>query len=202
MALRSDDDQAILYLCRATLAAGKAQVPKGTIDKDDLSWVRRVAYCKDVWRTPPFRSDVRANAGLDPVGSQREAVLLSGFMMHMAATVPDRGGKGHSKPQTALDIALAIKRILKRLGAPLGILPEVQATFKGLVKQYIALRGHEVLQPERKKPLTGATLQSILYLPNGVKIGRRTLDWEDPFFVVFKVVLCTGLSKGMRLASA
>jgi hypothetical protein len=120
--------------------------------------------------------------------------------MHMAATVTGRGGHGHCKPQTALDLVLAIKRVHKRLGAPMGILPEVRATFVGLVKQYMAVHGPEALQPARKEPLTDAILQSALSLPIGTKVGRRVLDWSDPFFVVFKAVLCTGLSSGMRKA--
>jgi len=199
LALRPVDDSTILYLCRATLEAAEAKVAAGTVVKDDLAWTRWVRYCSSVWKTPPFRSDIRANAGLDVVGGHREAILLSGFLMHMASTVPSRGGKGHCKPQTALDLVLAIKRIHKRLGAPMGILPEVRGTFQGIIKRYVAIHGTDALQAKRKEPMTDAILSRILAL-GGVSIGRRTLDWSDLFFVVFKAILCAGLSSGMRKA--
>jgi hypothetical protein len=65
--------------------------------------------------TPGFRPDIRANAGLDYIGAQR--------------------GKGVCKPQTALDMVLAIKRIHKRLGVPIGVLPLVRSTFQGFARQ-------------------------------------------------------------------
>ena len=30
------------------------------------------------------------------------------------------------------------------------------------------------------------------------KLGNRKLDWADPFFIVFKAILCAGLSAGFR----
>ena len=39
-----------------------------------------------------------------------------------------------------------------------------------------------------------------LHLPNGTKLGVRALDWRGPLSVVFKAILCVGLSAGFRKA--
>jgi hypothetical protein len=199
LALRPTNDAAILSLCRASLDASEAMAAKGTKTKDTLAWQRWVAYCAEM-DTPAFRSDVLANAGLSVVGSHREAILLTGFLLRSAATIPGKDGKGHCKPQTAYDQVLAVKRIHKRMGAPLEVLPTVRNALKALVKAYVALNGIHELLPKRKEPLTNVIIGKILALPAGTKVGARVLDWDDPFFVVFKAILCTGLSAGFRKA--
>jgi hypothetical protein len=43
--------------------------------------------------------------------------------------------------QTAVDMVLAIKRIHKRLGVPIDVLPSVRSTFQGLARQYVEKNG-------------------------------------------------------------
>ena len=57
----------------------------------------------------------------------------------------------------------------------------------------MALNGTNELLPKREKPLTNVIIGKILALPAGTKVFARVLDWDDPFFVVFKAILCTGL---------
>ena len=199
LALRPANDAVILALCRASLAASEAVAADSTRDKDNLAWQRWVLYCAEM-DTPAFRSDIMANAGLSVLGSHRESILLTGFLLRCAATVPGKGGKGLCKPQTAYDQVLAIKRIHKRLGAPMEVLPAVRNALKSLVKEYVAANGIRELLPKRKEPLTNVIVTKMLHLPNGTKLGARTLDWSDPFFVVFKAILCVGLSAGFRKA--
>jgi hypothetical protein len=54
--------------------------------------------------------------------------------------------------------------------------------------------------PKRKEPLSGAIIAKILELPNGMAMGRMVLNWNSPFFTVFKAILCAGFSSGMRKA--
>ena len=119
LALKPHNDGVIIALCRASIAGAEASVASSTALKDDLAWTRWETYCLSM-NTPAFRSDIRANAGIDYVGAQRESLLLVGFMIHCAATISSYGGKGACKPQTALDMVLALKRIHKRLGVPIG----------------------------------------------------------------------------------
>ena len=127
--------------------------------------------------TPAFRSDVLANAGLSIIGSHREAILFTGFLLRMAATLPGQGGRGtHCKPQTAYDQVLAIKRIHKRMGAPMEVLPTVRNALKALVKDYMVTNGINGLLPKRKEPLTNVIIGKLLELPTGIKLGNRKLD--------------------------
>ena len=54
--------------------------------------------------------------------------------------------------------------------------------------------------PKRKEPLSNAIIAKILKLPNGMAMGRKLLNWDSPFFTVFKAILCAGFSSGMRKA--
>jgi hypothetical protein len=199
LALRPSNDAVILALCKASLDASESMVAGGTTDKDNKAWQRWVLYCAEM-DTPAFRSDITANAGLSVLGGHREAILLTGFLLRCAATVPGKGGKGLCKPQTAYDQVLAIKRIHKRMGAPLEVLPTVRNALKALIKEYVSVNGIAELLPKRKEPLTTEIVTKILALPSGTKIGARSLSWLDPYFVVFKAILCAGLSAGFRKA--
>ena len=199
LALKPEDDSVIFELCRAALAAAEDSAAPATLVKDTLTWDRWGDYCASM-NTPAFRSDLRANAGLNVIGAHRESLLLAGFMIHCASIIPSYGGKGHCKPQTAWDAVLAVKRIHKRLGAPIGVLPLVRSIFQGVVKKYVQLHGADALMPKRKEPLSDSIIASMLALPAGIKLGKQTLDWTSPFFIVFKAVLCTGFSSGMRKA--
>ena len=199
LALRPTNDAVILALCRASLNSAEATSAHSTADKDTLAWKRWTVYCAEM-DTPTFRSDMMANAGLSVVGTHREAILLTGFLLRMAATLHGHGGKGHCKPQTAYDQILAIKRIHKKMGAPMEVLPAVRATLKALVKEYVTKHGIAAILPKRKEPLSGEIIGQLLALPNGTKLGSRVLNWADPFFVVFKAILCAGFSAGFRKA--
>ena len=199
LALKPHNEGVIVALCRASIAGAEASVASSTALKDDLAWTRWETYCLSM-NTPAFRSDIRANAGIDYVGAQRESLLLVGFMIHCAATISSYGGKGACKPQTALDMVLAIKRIHKRLGVPIDVLPSVRSTFRGLVRQYVEKNGPDAIMPKRKEPLSNAIIAKILELPNGTAMGRKVLNWDSPFFTVFKAILCAGFSSGMRKA--
>ena len=78
------------------------------------------------------------------------------------------------------------------------VLPTVRNALKALVKDYVVTNGISGLLPERKEPLTNVIIGKLLELPTGIKLGNRKLDWADPFFIVFKAILCAGLSAGFR----
>jgi hypothetical protein len=84
LALKPHNEGVIVALCRASIAGAEASVASSTALKDDLAWTRWETYCLSM-NTPAFRSDIRANAGIDYVGAQRESLLLVGFMIHCAA---------------------------------------------------------------------------------------------------------------------
>jgi hypothetical protein len=199
LALRPKDPAALQALCAATLGAAEMVPALGTLSTDDLAWARWTAYCESMG-TPPIRSDVLANAGLDFAGAHRETVLLSGFLMHLAETLPGRGGRGRAKPQASLNMVLAVKRIHRRMGAPMEVLPGVRRVFEAIVKSYVKAHGPDALLPKRKEPLDAPRIEKLLGVPAGTSLGELTLDWSEPRFVVFKAVLCTGFAGAFRKA--
>jgi hypothetical protein len=199
LALRPRDPEALLRLSTAVLRASEDVPAAGTLRADDLAWERWTTYCATMG-TPPIRSDILANAGLDYLGSQRETLALCGFLMHCAESMTGREGKGRAKPGTINQQVLAVRRIHVRLNAPMGALPGVRRVFIALVKAYVELHGPDALMPKRKEPLDAARIAKMLALPNGTRLGRRTLNWTDPFFVVLKAVFCTGFAAAFRKA--
>jgi hypothetical protein len=199
LALRPRDPDALLRLSTAVLRASEEVPAAGTLRADDLAWERWTTYCASMG-TPPIRSDILANAGLDYLGSQRETLALCGFLMHCAESMTGRGGKGRAKPGSIHQQVLAVRRIHVRLNAPMGALPGVRRVFISLVKAYVVLHGPDALMPKRKEPLDAGRIAKMLALPNGTRLGRRTLNWVDPFFVVLKAVFCTGFAAAFRKA--
>ena len=174
------------------------------------------------WRQKALRTRIRWRSSGGSLTVPRWTLLLSAptclptpVLALLAATVKLFCSQGSCcavrllfRVKTAKDTAsrkprnqvLAVKRIHKRMGAPLEVLPTVRNALKALVKAYVALNGIHELLPKRKEPLTNVIIGKILALPAGTKVGARVLDWDDPFFVVFKAILCTGLSAGFRKA--
>jgi hypothetical protein len=97
-------------------------------------------------------------------------------------------------------MVFAIKRIHKRLGVPIDVLPSVRSTFQGRIRQYVEKNGPGAIMPKRKEPLPSAIIAKILELPNGMAMGEKCSTGTARFITVFKAILCAGFSSGMRKA--
>ena len=94
------------------------------------------------------RSGILSKWGLGFASAHREAIRLSGFLMHCAGVL-GRGGRGRAKPQFCYQMPLAVRRIHKKLATPMGVLPGAKKVFDAICKAYVVLHGADALLPKR-----------------------------------------------------
>jgi hypothetical protein len=198
LALRPRNRDKLVSLVSAVDAASLAASPASTLSKDDGAWKRWVAYTAEMG-TSPWRTDVRANSGVDDIGHRRETLLLAGFLMWVYRRMRPRCRTDRApKPQSAFNVVLAVRRVHKRADFIMASTHRVVAVLRALLRQYIVDHGPEALLPRRKEPLHAGILRRIRLLAPGTRIGRRVLDWGAPFFVMIWAVLTVGLAAGFR----
>jgi hypothetical protein len=143
--------------------------------------------------TPPVRSADGTAAFSDPSALDRETILQSGFLIHLATVVEPRSKMSPAvKPQSLFNNLLAVRRVHQRLNIDFRVCKGAGLTLKAQIRRFVRENGPEALMPARKEPLDANDLRRVLSLDQGIPIGRR-LDWNDYFFMSFKAMLCTGL---------
>jgi len=185
-------------MCTDYFESAASVLASGTADVDDLGWRRWTAYCRQMG-TPPVRPS-HAFSRLEH--RDRETILQRQFVIYCASIIEPRAKKAvAAKPQSSLNMLLAVKRVYKiRFDIPMVVLPGVSTALKAITKAYIREHGAEALLPERKEPLDTTHIGRILSLPKGTRIGSRILDWEDSYFMSIKALLCTGFAGAFRKA--
>ena len=200
LALRPPDPARLETLCDAFIAATQTVHANGTLDVDGTAWRRWEAYCQDMG-TPPVRSADGTSAFADPAATDRETILQSGFLIHLATVVEPRAkASPAAKPQSLFNNLLAVRRVHQRLNIDFRICKGAGLTLKAQIRRFVRENGSEALMPARKEPLDANGLRRILSVASGISAGRRLLDWNNYFFISFKAMLCTGLAAAFRKA--
>ena len=200
LALRPPDPKRLEALCEAHIIAAQTVHAPGTLDVDGTAWRRWEAYCHDMG-TPPVRSADGTAAFSDPSALDRETILQSGFLIHLATVVEPRSKMSPAvKPQSLFNNLLAVRRVHQRLNIDFRVCKGAGLTLKAQIRRFVRENGPEALMPARKEPLDANDLRRVLSLDQGIPIGRRRLDWDDYFFISFKAMLCTGLAAAFRKA--
>ena len=200
LALRPPDPARLEALCEAHIDAAQTIHAAGTLDVDSTAWRRWEAYCQDMG-TPAMRSIGGTSAFSDPSALERETILQSGFLFHLATVVEPRSKSAPAaKPQSLFNNLLAVRRVHQRLNVEFRVCKGAGTTLKAQIRRFVRENGPEALIPARKEPLDANGLRRILQVEPGTRIGRRLLDWSKYFFVSFKAMLCTGLAAAFRKA--
>ena len=113
LALRPPDPARLEALCEAHIDAAQTIHAAGTLDMDSTAWRRWEAYCQDMG-TPAVRSTGGTSAFSDQLALEREAILQSGFLFHLATVVQPRS-MSTAKPQSHFNNLLAVRRVHQRL---------------------------------------------------------------------------------------
>ena len=172
----------------------------GTLDVDGTAWRRWEAYCHDMG-TPPVRSADGTSAFFEPSALDRETILQSGFLIHLATVLEPRSKASPAiKPQSLFNNLLAVRRVHLRLNIEFRVCKGAGLTLKAQIRRFVHENGPEALMPARKEPLDANGLRRVLRVEPRTRIGRRLLDWNDYFFISFKAMLCTGLAAAFRKA--
>jgi hypothetical protein len=198
LALRPRNPETLIDIVTAVDTAGAEQGAASTLLKDNGAWRRWEAYCAELG-TSPWRTDALANSGADDLGYRRESTLLAGFVVWVyERMMPRRRADMAPRPQSALNVVLAVRRVHKRRDIIMVSSRRVIAVVRVLLRRYVTLHGPEALLPRRKQPLHAGLLRKIRNIAAGTMIGRRPLDWTAPFFVSIWALLAVGLSAGFR----
>ena len=173
--------------------------PLNTLIKDATAWRRWEALCAS-FGTPAWRPSAET---LSHDEVRRERFLFSAYTVkEYRVNIKPKRGAPNPKPTSAMNNALAVKRVLKRGGVSTVATPELTVILKGMLRQYIRLHGPESLLPKRAEPLTNADTEAILRLGRDgpVTINGRTLNWEQPFWRSFRAFLTTARAAAFRKA--
>ena len=177
--------------------------PAGTRRQQRSDWKHWAAWCAHLG-VSPWRLDSQANAGLDPVGAQREAFILAGGLRFIYNRMQPRCRADPApQPQSALNVILGVRRMHKDKGHPMVAMPMVGAIVKGLMRRLQEEYGvshPDLLLPKRKEPFTIEILESLGAIPSGTlpMAGGRPLQWDSVFGRAFWAALCTVCSTGLR----
>ena len=200
-ALCPDDPGLLRSLISDVQATIMRGVPKSTAKKDRRYWRLWAQHCR-LLGTTEWRDDMWANSGHDVVGAQRERLLQSTFVLRVYRTMRPRNRAHKSaKPQSARGPLDAVRRIHKRNDIRMCDAPSVTLVLKGLLDDYVRLHGTETLIPQRREPLTNEQTERLLSPANeGMKVGRRTINWRQPFWISFAAFLTSLRHSGSRKA--
>jgi hypothetical protein len=129
---------------------------------------------------------------MDPAGFARESKLLCGFLLHTYELMPG------CKPASAFGMVSAVRRIHKRHNVQMVSCQQLSAVMAGLVKTHIAEHGYDSILSHRKEPIDPPLLRRLLTLPAGTKLGNKTLDLSNPFFLSLFASFAVAMSTGFR----
>jgi hypothetical protein len=111
-----------------------------------------------------------------------------------------RKADGLPKPQSAMQVVCAMRRLHARLYGELKPAPRVGRLCEALATRVAATVGTNALLPSRKAPLT---LESILNAnakaeADGLVVDGRVVDWSSPFFMCYRAASLTLFYAGAR----
>ena len=196
-ALRPSQPDLVLNLCKTSLEYVQLGSAVRTHYQEDSQWRHWHAYCCHM-KTPPLRSDIPANLGIDAQGQQREVLLLAGALPFFLQRMRGRTQSGKAKPRSAYAILLGVRRFHKRLGIKMVPFDLVLAVLKGLLREYIATHGPESLIPHRKEPLTVNVIRGMLGVPSGAVINGAAWDWNSPLGITLAAIFTTLAATAFR----
>jgi hypothetical protein len=111
---------------------------------------------------------------------------------------PRRRAGPAPKPQSALSVVHAVRRVHKRADFIMVPRRRVLVVLKAPLWRCIVECGPEALLPRRKEPLYAGIMRRIRLLPHGSRVGRRLLKWPASFFVSVRWLLALGLTAGFH----
>jgi hypothetical protein len=113
------------------------------------------------------------------------------------AMQPKRRDDALPRPESALLVALAIRRAHRRLGIGTPPSREIRLVLYGLDLAYVEELGTAALLPRRKSPLTAAMLRAILAL-RSFTVNGQLFRWSTPVGTFIRAMCFIMWRTGMR----
>ena len=182
--------------------AAESTVPRGTQSQNKAGWKYWCRFCSEVFDTSPQRTNRDAHEGLDREAQQDEELLIGSFLVWLVSQVPPRSKKdAQAKPSSLYAHVLAVRRVHRQRWGVTMVKPlNLSLTLRAVLTDFVRDHGPEALLPRRKEPASGAMLLKLLAVPQGVRLGRWTLEWGSVLGVSLRAMLCTAFSGGFRKA--
>jgi hypothetical protein len=150
---------------------------------------------------PVWRTDVAANAGIDPAGHRQELVLNALAFLHMYGRMQPRSKSSPAaNPRSCMAKLYAVARDHKKRGYKMAPFTLVMQVMKGQLRQYVELHGTKCLAPARKNPLTNALILKMLSTHEGSTHGRLKVKWGSYFWVSVMATFSMQAETGARKA--
>ena len=180
-------------------------IPDGTIGVDKSGWRKWTEFLVVEFSTAnPWRMDPDVQRG-EPAAVNREVTLLALFYVWTFSTMrPRRRDRKMGKPQSALNVVAAVRRIHRRANHPMPPCPMIAIMLKGMSDEYVRVHGdRRFLLPERKEPLSKEFQVSILTVQEGTAIPPHgVVAWSRPDLITFGALLSSMCATGMRCDDA
>jgi hypothetical protein len=173
-----------------------------TNKSDEAAFARWCVFCRSV-QTTPWRNDVKANLGIDPLGNQRETLLMVNFIISRFQCIKPRAGltnRTSCKPESAVADLRAVRRVFKKNLIPLASFTPVIFAIKGLTRRFIKKFGQGAMTPNRAAPFTNAMITAMFMLDKPVSVGPTVVDWDTYLGLNLRVLLALATTTGMRLS--
>ena len=200
--LRRRDPAEVERLSTFVERAAERTVPRGTQSQNRAGWKYWCRFCSEVFDTSPERTNRDAHEGLDREAQQDEELLIGTFLVWLVSQVPPRSKKdAQAKPSSLYAHVLAVRRVHRQRWGVTMVKPlNLSLTLRAVLTDFVRDHGPEALLPRRKEPASGAMLLKLLAVPQGVRLGRWTLEWGSVLGVSLRAMLCTAFSGGFRKA--
>ena len=201
-------DGSMLALCQELAVAVSTAAPATTQRVNRSAWRWWLRVCA-FFGTPEWRLDLRANNGTDVLGAQREAFLLCAALMWIHSRMRPRTRRARelgiaAKPQSALNVLIAVRRVHARAGFPMVSATRLSYTLKALQAKFARLYGPEALQPKRRNPFPPGLLSQIFELDEGAVVpglaGVPPFSWRSPLWASVMSAFAYGRFAGGRRA--
>ena len=151
--------------------------------------------------TSPWRVDVAANTGADPVGYAEECYLMGiALVMLYSEMRPRSHSDPAADPRSAVAKLRAVRRCHRKRWPPIEMVPisAVSGLVKGMLREYIDEHGVAGLVPNRKLPLTNEIINAMLAVYDGAQRGDLVVDRSSYYWVAMFAVFAVLAESGER----
>ena len=149
----------------------------------------------------PWRTDMAANSGADPVGYIEEVYLMCMALILLYSWMKPRSrADPAADPRNAVKKLQAVRRIHRSRWPPIEMvsMSAVSGVLKGMLREYIDTHGFRSLVPKRKLPLTNSIINGMVSVYDGARRGALVVA-RGAYYWISMLCLFTVLSEtGMR----
>ena len=200
-ALAPGNPAVLAHLCLTAHDVLSKSYSLRTCKRDAACFAKWSAYCRTLG-TSPWRDDAAANSGADPIGFQRENVLLINFLIHTQQVIqcrPAGSNRTAAKPDSAMAYIFAVRRVFKANMIPLISLVTVTRALQSISRSYLQQFGQHALTPRRAAPFTNELLDALLGSHGTLTVSsQKSVEWSSFEGLNLKAALALARSSGMR----